>query len=71
MDTEEVLQSMLGEQDPTPQEIADTLLAHAVKLDEDRPADDISVLVIKVTSRSGDNVRRMSVRLPLDRTARR
>jgi serine phosphatase RsbU (regulator of sigma subunit) len=71
MDTEEILQSMLGKQDPTPQEIADTLLAHAVKLDEDRPADDISVLVIKVVSRSGDNVRRMSVRLPIDRAARR
>jgi hypothetical protein len=56
----------MEDQDPSPQEIADTLLAHAVKLDEDRPADDISVLVIKVASRTGDNVRRMTVRLPID-----
>ncbi|HSG42580.1 MAG TPA: PP2C family protein-serine/threonine phosphatase [Anaerolineales bacterium] len=66
MNAEEVLQSMLEDQDPAPQEIADTLLAHAVKLDENRPADDISVLAIKVTARDGDNVRRMAVRLPID-----
>jgi len=66
MNTEEVLQSMLEDQDPGPQEIADTLLAHAVNLDENRPADDISVLVIKVAPRNGDNVRRMSVRLHID-----
>jgi len=35
-------------------------------LDEDRPVDDISVLVLKVTSRIGDNVRRMTVRLPIE-----
>src|SRR5512143_436745 len=66
MNTAEVLGSMLEDQDPTPQEIADALLAHAVRLDEDRPADDISVLVLKVIPRNGDTVRRMFVRLPLD-----
>lgn len=66
MSTSEILGVMLEDQDPTPQEIADTLLAHAVRLDEDRPADDISVLVIKVMPRSGDNVRRMFLRLPLE-----
>jgi serine phosphatase RsbU (regulator of sigma subunit) len=66
MNTFELLTSMLEDQDPTPQEIADALLAHAVHLDENRPADDISVLVLKVVPRNGDNVRRMSVRLPLE-----
>jgi hypothetical protein len=61
---------MMDDQDPRPQEIADTLLAHAVTLDENRPADDISVLVIKVAARQGDNVRRMSVRLPIDESVR-
>ena len=56
---------MLEDQDPTPQELADSLLAHAVNLDEGRPADDVSVVVLKVRSSNGDNVRRMSVRLPL------
>lgn len=66
MNAAEMLQSMLEDQDPTPQEVADTLLAHAVRLDDDRPADDISVLVLKVTPRNGDNVRRMTVRLPIE-----
>jgi serine phosphatase RsbU (regulator of sigma subunit) len=66
MNAGELIRSMMEDQDPTPQEIADTLLAHAVSLDDNRPADDISVLVLKVTSRTGDNVRRMTVRLPLE-----
>jgi len=66
MNTNEALQSMMEDQDPTPQEIADTLLAHAVKLDDNRPADDVSVLVLKVGMTNGDNVRRMYVRLPLE-----
>jgi hypothetical protein len=61
---------MLEDQDPTPQMLADGLLAQAVSLDEDRPADDISVLVLKVTARDGDNVRRMAVRLPIEGAAR-
>jgi serine phosphatase RsbU (regulator of sigma subunit) len=66
MDVGATLGSLLEEQDPTPQELADTLLSEAVSLDENRPADDISVLVVKVTAWTGDNVRRMSVRLPLE-----
>ena len=65
MDVCNAIQAVLEEQDPTPQEIADSLLAHAVALDEGRPVDDISVVAIKVTTRDGDNVRRMSVRLPI------
>jgi serine phosphatase RsbU (regulator of sigma subunit) len=70
MNTMEVLQSMLEDQSPSPQAIADTLLAHAVSLDDNRPADDISVLVVKVGSRNGDNVRRMTVRLPIEGSIR-
>ena len=66
MDIGETLQSLLEDQDPTPQLLADTLLAEAMRLDDDRPADDISVLVLKVTSRVGDNARRMTVRLPIE-----
>lgn len=65
MDVCNAIQAMLEDQDPTPQELADSLLAHAVNLDEGRPADDVSVVVLKVRSSNGDNVRRMSVRLPL------
>jgi len=66
MNTSEVLRSMLEDQNPPPQEIADTLLKHAVLLDDSRPADDVSVVVLKVTSRNGDNVRRMTVRVPIE-----
>lgn len=66
MDVGATISAVLDDQDPSPQELADTLLAEAVSLDENRPADDISVLVLKVTARTGDHVRRMSVRLPLE-----
>ncbi len=65
MDVCEVIRSLLEDQEPTPQELADALLAFAVRLDDNRPADDISVLVLKVIPSSGDEVRRMSIRLPI------
>ena len=66
MDVTGTIRSITEEQDPTPQQLADALLAHAAQLDDNRPADDISVLVIKVSSRTGDDVRRMMVRLPIN-----
>ena len=65
MDIGTAIHAMLDDQDPSPQEIADSLLAHAVHLDDNRPADDISVVAIKVTSEGKDKVRRMSVHLPI------
>jgi serine phosphatase RsbU (regulator of sigma subunit) len=65
MDVNNAIQAMLDDQDPFPQELADELLTHAVNLDEGRPADDISVVVLKVTTKNGDDVRRMNVRLPI------
>jgi serine phosphatase RsbU (regulator of sigma subunit) len=65
MDVCTSLKAMIEEQDPSPQAIADALLAEAVNLDEGRPADDISVVVLKVLKHRGDNVRRMTVRLPI------
>jgi serine phosphatase RsbU (regulator of sigma subunit) len=66
MDVCTSLKAMLEEQEPSPQAIADALLAEAVNLDEGRPADDISVVVLKVVKRHGDDVRRMTVRLPIN-----
>jgi hypothetical protein len=66
MNVSEIIRSVLEDQDPGPQSLADSLLNHAVRLDEGRPSDDISVLVLKVASRGEDNVRRMTVRLPLE-----
>jgi serine phosphatase RsbU (regulator of sigma subunit) len=66
MNVGEVIRSILEDQDPSPQSLADSLLNHAVRLDEGRPADDISVLALKVAPRGEDNVRRLTVRLPLE-----
>jgi serine phosphatase RsbU (regulator of sigma subunit) len=66
MDVFTCLQALLENEDPTPQMIADSLLENAIKLDRGRPDDDISVVVSRVMDRTGDDVRRMSVRLPLD-----
>lgn len=55
MNVSEVIRSVLEDQDPGPQSLADTLLNHAVRLDEGRPADDISVLVLKVAP--GEKIR--------------
>jgi serine phosphatase RsbU (regulator of sigma subunit) len=56
--------------DPDPKKkarfLADALLARAVELDRGRPGDDISVAVFTVVPRrQPDDVRRLSVRLPI------
>jgi serine phosphatase RsbU (regulator of sigma subunit) len=65
MDTVSSLEALLQEEDPSPQMIADDLLEHAMKLDQGRPVDDISVVVLRVTGGVGDAVRRLTVRLPI------
>jgi serine phosphatase RsbU (regulator of sigma subunit) len=47
------------------QEIADNLMMKALELDKNRPVDDISVVVIRTLENKGDEVRRMSIRLPI------
>lgn len=65
MNVKQAIRSMLEDQDPTPGQLADSLLEQAVRLDDNRPADDISVLILKVSTRTSDDVRRMTVRLPI------
>ncbi len=59
------LRAMLDEESPSADEIADKLLKLALQLDHGRPVDDISIVVVQISSHSGDYIRRMSVRLPL------
>ena len=70
MDVEETLRFLMDDHNSSPQTLADSLLAQAINLDDNRPADDISVLVLKVGARMGDNVRRMTVRLPIEGNSR-
>ena len=60
-----LLESLLDEQDPSSQEIADAMLAHAIQLDQGRPNDDMSVVVLRVVPFESDLIRRMTVRLPV------
>ncbi len=60
-----LLESLLEEQDPSSQEIADALLAHAIQLDQGRPNDDMSVVVLRVLPFESDLIRRLTVRLPV------
>jgi serine phosphatase RsbU (regulator of sigma subunit) len=65
MDTIGFLKTLLAEGPVNPDTWADRLLAHAVALDQGRPADDISILVTAILQREGDEARRLSVRMPL------
>src|SRR3990170_116414 len=54
--------AMAGAADPA--RWADGLLANAVELDDGRPSDDISILVAAILPRQGEEVRRLTVRMP-------
>lgn len=58
----EQLEAMLQGADPEEmQALADWVLAEAMRLDEQRPADDMAVLAVGVTEGGEDRIRRMSV----------
>jgi serine phosphatase RsbU (regulator of sigma subunit) len=65
LDVKTFLEAHIEEEIADPQIIADRLLSDAMQLDHGRPVDDISVVVIQVTSQHADSVRRMTVELPL------
>ena len=44
---------------------ADDLLAHALHREQGRPSDDLSVIVLRISSVAHDDVRRMSMTLPV------
>jgi serine phosphatase RsbU (regulator of sigma subunit) len=59
------MDDLLKKENILSKQIADSLLNSALNLDKGRPSDDISIVVVKVEQPSGDEVRRMSVRIPL------
>lgn len=60
------IQALIEEQEPSAQEIADFLLNQAIRLDDGRPKDDMSVVVLLLNPQSKDLIRRMSVSMTLD-----
>ncbi|MCX6054890.1 MAG: SpoIIE family protein phosphatase [Chloroflexi bacterium] len=60
-----LLQALLEEQNPSAQEMADTILNQAIRLDNNRPNDDMSVVVLRSLAIETDQIRKMSIRLPV------
>jgi serine phosphatase RsbU (regulator of sigma subunit) len=60
-----LLQALLEDQDPSAQELADMVLGQAIRLDNNRPNDDMSVVVLRSIASETDQIRRMTVRLPV------
>ena len=65
MDIQAEFEAQMANPARTGQDIANHFLDLAVRLDEDRPIDDISVVALRVQAESPTNVRRLSVWLPL------
>jgi len=61
-----LLESLLEEQEPTSQEIADMIIADAIRMDHGRPNDDMSLVVLRVLPFSRDKVRRIALSLPVE-----
>jgi serine phosphatase RsbU (regulator of sigma subunit) len=66
IDIRMMLESLLEDQEPSPQEIADTILSEAVRLDQNMPDDDMSLIVLRVVTQGDESVRRMTVRIPIE-----
>ena len=59
------LTTLLEDQEPTAQVIANTLISQAIHLDQDRPGKDMSVVVLRISPKSMNNIRRLTVNIPL------
>jgi serine phosphatase RsbU (regulator of sigma subunit) len=55
------------EKEYSAQQIADHLIGLALEMDDHRPIDDTSIVVLQITSKRGEQVRKMSVLLPLNK----
>jgi serine phosphatase RsbU (regulator of sigma subunit) len=65
LEIESCFQSLLKDEKDA-QGVADGLLDAALKLDHNRPVDDISVVVFQVRAHAKDIIRRVTLSLPLD-----
>ena len=64
-DVPAAVRELMTEGDISAQQLADSLLERALALDDGRPRDDISVLVLRILDRADDGVRRLALTLPL------
>lgn len=66
MDICTTIETLFEEQEPTAKEIADFLLNRAIRLDNGKPQDDMSIIVLMVSFHPTDAIRRMNISMPLD-----
>jgi serine phosphatase RsbU (regulator of sigma subunit) len=66
LDIAHCLNQLILEGPPQPVRWADFLLEQAITLDQGRPADDISIVVIATLPSTGDNSRRLTACMPLN-----
>lgn len=59
------INSIMETEHPSPKVIADSLIGLGIRMDNNEPHEDMSVLVFSVQSRGKDNIRRISVSLPV------
>ncbi|HEY73737.1 MAG: hypothetical protein B6I35_15070 [Anaerolineaceae bacterium 4572_32.2] len=64
-DVPAVVREIVAGGDTSSRRLADDLLERALALDNGRPRDDVSVLVLRVVDRVSDGVRRLTLSLPL------
>lgn len=65
VDIQTVMKAYSERENPPTQEIADGILSEALRLDQGRPNDDMSVVVLKTSPADGSQIRKMSVHLPI------
>jgi serine phosphatase RsbU (regulator of sigma subunit) len=65
LDIAQCVNQLVLEGTPEPSRWANFLLEQAIALDQGRPMDDISIVVIATLPRSGDNSRRLTACMPL------
>ncbi len=65
MDIPAFVSSLARDTQLDPHAWADGLLEHALKLDDGRPTDDISILIAAIIPKQGDDVRRLTARMPI------
>lgn len=65
LDVPEAMRQILAQDQVTAQMIADHLINQALDLDDNRPIDDVSVVVLHIAPQQRDQIRRMTVSVPL------
>lgn len=61
-----IIETLIDEEDLSARQIAELLLTRAIRLDNDRPQDNMSVIVLMISPLTTDNIRRINVSLSLD-----